>query len=137
MYNSFWLEVTAYLCVTGCSPISRELICPVHATYKTQVLYMKGCCLCSECCAVFSIEQCRLDKDRGSCRDFKVKWFFDMEYGGCSRFWYGGCEGNDNRFSSQEECKEKCVEPPGRGKYCTLFSIFKFLKQNTSTTSKQ
>lgn len=98
---------------------------------------MKGCCLCSECYAVFSTEQCRLDKDRGSCRDFKVKWFFDMEYGGCSRFWYGGCEGNDNRFSSQEECKEKCVEPPGRGKCCTLFSIFKFLKQNTPTTSTQ
>ncbi|XP_021914576.1 papilin isoform X2 [Zootermopsis nevadensis] len=57
---------------------------------------------------------CKQDKDRGSCRDFKVKWFFDMEYGGCSRFWYGGCEGNDNRFSNQEECKAKCVEPPGR-----------------------
>lgn len=98
---------------------------------------MKGCCLCSECCAVFSTEQCSLDKDRGSCRDFKVKWFFDMEYGGCSRFWYGGCEGNDNRFSSQEECKEKCVEPPGRGKCYTLFSVFKFLKQSTRTTSTQ
>ncbi|XP_023705293.1 papilin isoform X5 [Cryptotermes secundus] len=63
---------------------------------------------------VMAGEACRQDKDRGSCRDFKVKWFFDMEYGGCSRFWYGGCEGNDNRFSSQEECKGKCVEPPGR-----------------------
>ncbi|XP_069673465.1 papilin isoform X4 [Periplaneta americana] len=59
-------------------------------------------------------EDCKQDKDRGTCRDFKVKWFFDMEYGGCSRFWYGGCGGNDNRFSSQEECREKCVEPPGR-----------------------
>lgn len=82
---------------------------------------MKHCCLCGEFCAVFSTEQCIIDKDRGSCRDFKVKWFFDMEYGGCSRFWYGGCEGNDNRFSSQEECKQKCVEPPGRGKHFSLF----------------
>jgi hypothetical protein len=29
------------------------------------------------------------------------------------------------------------VEPPGRGKCYTVFSIFKFLKQNTPTTSTQ
>lgn len=56
---------------------------------------------------------CALDKDRGSCRNFTVKWFFDMEYGGCSRFWYGGCDGNDNRFPSQDDCKAHCVEPTG------------------------
>nr|CAD7588891.1 unnamed protein product [Timema genevievae] len=57
---------------------------------------------------------CTQEKDRGSCRDFTVKWFFDTEYGGCSRFWYGGCDGNNNRFKSQEECKAVCIEPPGR-----------------------
>ncbi|XP_043274071.1 papilin [Venturia canescens] len=57
---------------------------------------------------------CGLARDRGPCRDFTVKWFFDTEYGGCSRFWYGGCDGNDNRFKSQEECKEVCVAPPGK-----------------------
>lgn len=39
-----------------------------------------------------------------------------MEYGGCSRFWYGGCEGNDNRFKSQDDCKRTCVSPEGKGK---------------------
>ncbi|CAK9814021.1 Ppn [Anthophora quadrimaculata] len=57
---------------------------------------------------------CALERDRGSCRDFTVKWYFDTEYGGCSRFWYGGCEGNDNRFKTQEECKEVCVQPKGK-----------------------
>ncbi|XP_074105077.1 proteoglycan-like sulfated glycoprotein papilin isoform X3 [Cotesia typhae] len=57
---------------------------------------------------------CSLSRDRGSCRDFSVKWFFDTEYGGCSRFWYGGCDGNDNRFKTQEECKDTCVSPTGR-----------------------
>ncbi|XP_046402802.1 LOW QUALITY PROTEIN: papilin [Ischnura elegans] len=59
-------------------------------------------------------EMCTLEKDRGPCREFSVKWFFDTEYGGCSRFWYGGCHGNANRFRSQEDCKSTCVEPPGR-----------------------
>ncbi|XP_046445127.1 papilin-like isoform X2 [Daphnia pulex] len=58
-------------------------------------------------------EICALDKDRGSCRNFTVGWFFDMEYGGCSRFWYGGCDGNDNRFPTQDDCKAHCVEPTG------------------------
>ncbi|KAF3430423.1 hypothetical protein E2986_10746, partial [Frieseomelitta varia] len=57
---------------------------------------------------------CALERDRGPCRDFTVKWYFDTEYGGCSRFWYGGCEGNDNRFKTQEECKEVCVQPKGK-----------------------
>ena len=33
---------------------------------------------------------CGLPKERGPERDFVVKWAFDMEYGGCSRFWWGG-----------------------------------------------
>lgn len=40
-----------------------------------------------------------------------------MSYGGCSRFWYGGCEGNDNRFKSKEECEGVCVKPQGIGTF--------------------
>ncbi|KAL1512853.1 hypothetical protein ABEB36_002368 [Hypothenemus hampei] len=56
---------------------------------------------------------CSLPKERGSCRNYTVKWFFDMSYGGCSRFWYGGCEGNENRFRTKEECEGVCVKPQG------------------------
>ncbi|KAI5748262.1 hypothetical protein M8J77_023592 [Diaphorina citri] len=60
-------------------------------------------------------EACSLPKDNGPCRDFTVKWFYDgVDYGGCNRFWYGGCEGNGNRFKSQEECRAVCVEPSGK-----------------------
>lgn len=37
-----------------------------------------------------------------------------MDYGGCSRFWYSGCEGNENRFETNEECHSTCVQPSGK-----------------------
>ncbi|XP_023211883.1 papilin-like isoform X2 [Centruroides sculpturatus] len=58
-------------------------------------------------------DACGLPKERGPCHDYAVKWFFDMNYGGCSRFWYGGCDGNANRFDTQEECQRICVSPEG------------------------
>ncbi|KYB26517.1 Papilin-like Protein [Tribolium castaneum] len=58
-------------------------------------------------------ESCTQPKERGTCRNYTVKWFFDMDYGGCSRFWYGGCDGNNNRFKSKEECDNTCVKPEG------------------------
>ena len=30
------------------------------------------------------------------------------------RFWYGGTEGNRNRFETKEECDEVCVDPVGK-----------------------
>lgn len=67
-------------------------------------------------------EGCNLPMEVGSCRNFTVKWFFDVNYGGCTPFWYGGCEGNGNRFPSQELCERACVKPEGPGR-CMLPKI--------------
>ncbi|GIY07736.1 papilin [Caerostris darwini] len=58
-------------------------------------------------------EVCSLPKDSGSCRNFTVLWYFDISYGSCSRFWYGGCDGNGNKFATSDECENTCVNPDG------------------------
>ncbi|XP_022240200.1 papilin-like [Limulus polyphemus] len=58
-------------------------------------------------------EVCSLPKEKGPCRNFTVKWFFDVNYGGCIRFWYGGCGGNKNQFMSEVECEATCTKPAG------------------------
>lgn len=74
-----------------------------------------------------SVVACGLPKENGQCNNYTVKWHYDMAYGGCSRFWYGGCGGNDNRFKTKGECEEICVEPQGTGNQQFLYPRwFKF-----------
>ena len=64
------------------------------------------------------IVQCAQSKDQGSvCHPgYKLVWYYDTTEGRCMEFWYGGCDGNQNRFGSREACEKVCVEPPGIGK---------------------
>lgn len=52
---------------------------------------------------------CSLVQDPGSCADYTMMWFFDSDQRECSRFWFGGCGGNANRFATQQECEARCV----------------------------
>ncbi|CAF1269078.1 unnamed protein product, partial [Didymodactylos carnosus] len=56
---------------------------------------------------------CELEKDTGTCSNYISKWYFDRLQGKCIRFWYGSCEGNLNRFDTEEECLSTCVHPKG------------------------
>ncbi|XP_054418737.1 tissue factor pathway inhibitor isoform X2 [Pteronotus mesoamericanus] len=52
---------------------------------------------------------CAYKADKGPCRAMLKRFFFNIFTRQCEEFVYGGCEGNENRFESLEECKEKCT----------------------------
>ncbi|CAB3248675.1 unnamed protein product [Arctia plantaginis] len=54
---------------------------------------------------------CSLSSDPGPCSNYTVMYFYDRSFGGCSRFWYGGCDGNGNKFTTKEDCEDICVRP--------------------------
>ncbi|KAL0985324.1 hypothetical protein UPYG_G00155490 [Umbra pygmaea] len=58
-----------------------------------------------------SVDQgaCFLRQDEGTCQNYTLKWYFDTTQSECSRFWYGGCGGNSNRFETQEACEGLCL----------------------------
>ncbi|XP_048259425.1 papilin-like [Haliotis rufescens] len=61
-----------------------------------------------------NLDPCSQDKDSNRCKDFVVKWYWDREIKRCDRFWFGGCDGNMNRFDSEEECLGRCKNSAGK-----------------------
>ena len=55
---------------------------------------------------------CTLPPEAGPCEAFIPSFFFNATSDRCERFIYGGCLGNDNRFSTVQECEERCGEFP-------------------------
>lgn len=53
--------------------------------------------------------RCGLVLDQGTCRDYNIRWYYDKQANACAQFWYGGCDGNKNRFDTEDECKRTCV----------------------------
>lgn len=58
---------------------------------------------------VTPMPKCEQPPDSGSCQSFVHKWFFNRQIERCETFVYGGCEGNQNRFDSEYECKLSCL----------------------------
>lgn len=53
--------------------------------------------------------RCNLPKDKGSCDNYMLRFYFNKEIGQCKHFFYGGCEGNTNNFFNLEECEAVCT----------------------------
>ncbi|KAG8515634.1 Tissue factor pathway inhibitor [Galemys pyrenaicus] len=52
---------------------------------------------------------CAMKADDGPCKAMMKRYFFNIHTQQCEEFIYGGCEGNQNRFESLEECKQTCI----------------------------
>ncbi|RYZ05080.1 MAG: hypothetical protein EOO73_20965 [Myxococcales bacterium] len=51
---------------------------------------------------------CVAQPEAGPCEAAQPAWYHDAGIGICRPFTYGGCGGNDNRYTSLEECQKAC-----------------------------
>ncbi|KAF7656572.1 hypothetical protein LDENG_00039420 [Lucifuga dentata] len=89
-------------------------------TQKCEIFYYGGCQgnannfksyeKCQKTCfRIPKIPQiCRFPKEEGPCRALLRRYFFNMTTMQCEPFYYGGCQGNANRFQDLTSCMEHC-----------------------------
>lgn len=53
---------------------------------------------------------CKQPLITGHCRASMPRYYYDEETKTCKHFLYGGCQGNDNNFKTENECKEQCMQ---------------------------
>ena len=57
---------------------------------------------------IVNLEICNLPRDVGPCRGLAFSYYHNSKTNTCEPFDYGGCGGNNNRFSMKEECTDFC-----------------------------
>uniref|UniRef100_UPI00358F65CA collagen alpha-6(VI) chain-like isoform X2 n=1 Tax=Myxine glutinosa TaxID=7769 RepID=UPI00358F65CA len=58
----------------------------------------------------FKKEICQEKPVEGPCQQLLLKWYYNPVLRQCGKFWYSGCGGNYNRFTSQFECLKACYQ---------------------------
>ncbi|XP_071547545.1 uncharacterized protein [Panulirus ornatus] len=80
--------------------------------YILLVVAVMAVCVCGSGRVSRVPSRCFLPPKKGVCRAFIPAFYYDPLTGACDCFVYGGCLGNENRFSTLQECMDGCgVEP--------------------------
>jgi len=63
------------------------------------------------------LDICSQPAKTGPCRGNFQRWYFDVANDSCMPFTFGGCKGNDNQFSSLQECQTHCTPSVLQGRH--------------------
>ncbi|KAM4609165.1 collagen alpha-3(VI) chain-like [Polymixia lowei] len=94
---------TEALCLKGCLRSVPEPQQTVQQVEQVEILPVPV--------ASIAMDICQLPKEEGTCAKFVLKWHYDALSKSCTRFWYGGCGGNQNRFDTHAQCVKACGKP--------------------------
>ncbi|KAK7108469.1 hypothetical protein V1264_016205 [Littorina saxatilis] len=78
---------------------------PGYECVMNQVLCVRAPCPAIPTCVV---HKCYQAKQPGLCKAYFPSWYYDTNSRTCKEFVYGGCGGNDNRFTTKKLCKKAC-----------------------------
>lgn len=56
-------------------------------------------------------DKCFLPLAVGRCNQKFSMYYYDYKKKACLPFDYSGCDGNENKFNSMDECERRCEEP--------------------------
>ncbi|XP_008472165.1 blackelin-4-like isoform X1 [Diaphorina citri] len=76
---------------------------------------------------------CLLPPEPGLCRGYFQKFYFNPSTGQCVQFIYGGCNGNGNRFDSEEDCIRTC-KVTSKSWHKTLIHMMRKIFHHSNTT---
>ncbi|OQV24774.1 hypothetical protein BV898_01365 [Hypsibius exemplaris] len=54
-------------------------------------------------------KDCTSPPETGPCKAAFENYYFNTTLNKCMDFIYGGCEGNGNRYATEEECNDACA----------------------------
>ena len=71
---------------------------------------------------------CALPPEPGPCRGEFIRYYFDPMKMSCEIFYYGGCQGNENRFTSVKACYDICSKHASTVKKPRVLSAKKVIR---------
>lgn len=99
-----------FICVDKCqSPGSDGA---VNGSFTVGGIVNAKVCSVGLCLWCVVDDPCALPIDVGSCEGQHPHYFYDQSSDTCQLFYFSGCQGNANRFSSLEDCETKCRRTP-------------------------